>query len=73
MPVDASSKFGLIFIFDDLYATRPRHYIHTLSLCPETLQVKESFAAPEDHKWCVVMTLRDGYPHEGAWGPQLAF
>jgi hypothetical protein len=73
-PVNVLGEFGLIFIFENIYAHLPWSHIETVSLCPDQLQISESFAVPEDNKWCVVMTLRnDRYPLDSNFGPVLSF
>ena len=73
-PVNVLGEFGLIFIFENIYAHLPWSHIETVSLCPDQLRVSESFAVPEDNKWCVVMTLRnDRYPLDSNFGPVLSF
>ena len=72
--VNVLGEFGLIFIFENIYAHLPRRLRVTLSLCPDQLRVSQSFAVPEDNKWCVVMTLRnDRYPLDSNFGPVLSF
>ena len=73
-PVNVLGEFGLIFIFENIYAHLPRRFRVTRSLCRDQLRVSESFAVPEDNKWCVVMTLRtDRYPLDSNFGPVLSF
>jgi hypothetical protein len=58
MPVNSKGEFGLIFIFDNIYAHRPWKKGVAITECPQ-LEVSDNFPVHEDIKWCVVMTLRD--------------